>query len=72
MKRPAFIRPAFDALAQTLPRNRCVQFRGLDHGGSSDPGPANRAGQPAAVAPEVVSFFAHHGALAWAIPLSGL
>jgi pimeloyl-ACP methyl ester carboxylesterase len=58
MKRPAFIRPAFDALARTLPRNRCVRFRGLDHGGSSDPGPASRAGQPAVVAPEVLSFFA--------------
>ena len=58
MKRPAFIRPAFDALARTLPRHRCVQFRGLDHGGSSDPGPTNRAGQPAVVAPEVLSFFA--------------
>src|SRR5579875_2723682 len=58
MKRPAFIRPAFDALARTLPRNRCVHFQGLDHGGSSDPGPTNRAGQPAVVAPEVLSFFA--------------
>jgi hypothetical protein len=58
MKRPAFIRPAFDALARTLPRNRCVRFRGLDHGGSSDPGPTNRAGQPTVVAPEVLSFFA--------------
>src|ERR1700760_1513512 len=58
MKRPAFIRPAFDALARTLPRHRCVQFRGLDHGGSSDPGPTNRAAHPAVVAPEVLSFFA--------------
>ena len=58
MRRPAFIRPAFDALARTLPRNRCVRFGGLDHGGSSDPDPANRGGQPAVVAPEVLSFFA--------------
>ncbi|HEY2522210.1 MAG TPA: alpha/beta fold hydrolase [Streptosporangiaceae bacterium] len=57
MKRPAFIRPAFDALARTLPHRRCVEFGGLDHGGSSDPGPANRGGQPAVVAPEVLSFF---------------
>jgi hypothetical protein len=45
-RRPAFIQPAFDALARTLPHNRCVEFAGLDHGGSSDPGPANRAGSP--------------------------
>jgi pimeloyl-ACP methyl ester carboxylesterase len=57
MKRPAFIRPAFDALARTLPHRRCVEFGGLDHGGSGDPGPANRGGQPAVVAPEVLSFF---------------
>ena len=58
MKRPAFIRPAFDALAGTLPHRRCVEFAGLDHGGSSDPGPANRGGRPAVVASEVLSFFA--------------
>ena len=58
MKRPAFIRPAFDALARTLPHHQSVRFRGLDHGGSSDPGPTNRSGQPAVVAPEVLSFFA--------------
>lgn len=57
MKRPAFIRPAFDALARTLPHNRCVQFPGLDHGGSSDPGPANRGGKPGTVAPDIRSFF---------------
>jgi hypothetical protein len=37
MKRPAFIRPAFDAFARTLPHARCVRFPGLDHGGSGDP-----------------------------------
>jgi hypothetical protein len=58
MKRPAFIRPAFDALARVLPRNRCVRFPGLDHGGSSDPGPANRGGQPGVVAPDILTFFA--------------
>jgi pimeloyl-ACP methyl ester carboxylesterase len=58
MKRPGFIRPAFDALSETLPRSRRAVFAGLDHGGSSDPGPANRGGQPAAVAPEIRSFFA--------------
>lgn len=58
MKRPAFIKPAFDAFARTLPNHRCVEFRGLDHGGSSDPGPANRGGKPAVVGPAVLSFFA--------------
>jgi hypothetical protein len=57
MKRPAFIRPTFDALARTLPHNRVVRFPGLDHGGSSDPGPANRGGKPGIVAPEIRSFF---------------
>jgi pimeloyl-ACP methyl ester carboxylesterase len=57
MKRPAFIRPAYDALARTLPHNRCVQFPGLEHGGSSDPGPANRGGKPGTVAPDIRSFF---------------
>ena len=57
MKRPAFIRPAFDALARTLPHHRSVRFPGLDHGGSSDPSPANRGGQPGVVAPDVLKFF---------------
>jgi pimeloyl-ACP methyl ester carboxylesterase len=58
MKHPAFIRPAFEALARTLPHNRCTRFPGLDHGGSSDPGPTNRRGKPAIVAPDIGSFFA--------------
>jgi pimeloyl-ACP methyl ester carboxylesterase len=58
MKHPAFIRPAFDALARTLPHVRCTVFPGLDHGGSGDPGPANRGGRPEAVAPAIGSFFA--------------
>jgi len=58
MKHPAFIRPAFDALAQTLPHVRCAVFPGLDHGGSGDPGPANRGGKPEIVAPAIRSFFA--------------
>ena len=58
MKHPAFIRSAFDALAQTLPHSRVGRFPGLDHGGSADVGPANRGGKPEAVAPEIRSFFA--------------
>jgi len=58
MKRPAFIKPAFEALAATLPHVRCERFPGLDHGGSGDVGPANRHGRPDVVAPVVRSFFA--------------
>jgi pimeloyl-ACP methyl ester carboxylesterase len=58
MKRPAFIRPAFDALARTLPHNRRVRFPGLEHGGSADVGPTNRGGKPEVVAPAIRSFFA--------------
>ena len=58
MKRPAFIRPGFDALADTLPHSRCAVFRGLDHGGSADVGPTNRGGKPEIVAPPIRSFFA--------------
>ena len=58
MKRPAFIRPAFEALSQILPHVRCAVSPGLDHGGSSDPGPANRSGKPEIVAPAIRSFFA--------------
>jgi pimeloyl-ACP methyl ester carboxylesterase len=57
MKRPAFIRPAFDALARTLPHNRRVRFPGLEHGGSTDVGPTNRRGKPEVVAPAIRSFF---------------
>jgi pimeloyl-ACP methyl ester carboxylesterase len=57
MKRPAFIRPTFDALARTLPHNRQVILPGLDHGGSADVGPTNRHGKPEVVAPAVKSFF---------------
>jgi pimeloyl-ACP methyl ester carboxylesterase len=58
MKRPAFIKPAYDALARTLPHNRRVRFSGLDHGGSADVSPINRHGKPEIVAPEIRSFFA--------------
>jgi pimeloyl-ACP methyl ester carboxylesterase len=57
LKRPAFLRPAFDAFARTLPHNRQARFPGLDHGASGDPGPANRGAQPAVLAPAIRSFF---------------
>jgi pimeloyl-ACP methyl ester carboxylesterase len=58
MKRPAFIKPAFDAFAQTLPHNRRVRFPGLEHGASSDVGPTNRGSKVEIVAPAIRSFFA--------------
>ena len=60
MNRPAFLRGAFDVLAQTLPHCRCVVIPRLGHGGSSDVGPANRDGKPERVAPVIQSFFAGH------------
>ena len=56
-----FLKPARDALAQTLPHSRRVDFPGLDHGASSDPSQTNPGGKPetvAQVAREVRSFFA--------------
>jgi hypothetical protein len=56
-----FLRAARDALAQTLPHSRRVEFPGLDHGASSDPSQTNPGGKPeivAQVAREVRSFFA--------------
>lgn len=53
-----FLKPALDALEQTLPHSRRVEFPGLDHGGSSDPGNPNRGGRPEIVAGEIRSFFA--------------
>jgi pimeloyl-ACP methyl ester carboxylesterase len=57
LKRPAFLRPAFDACARTLPHHRQARFPGLDHGASGDPGPANRGAQPAVLTPDIRSFF---------------
>jgi pimeloyl-ACP methyl ester carboxylesterase len=57
MQHPAFIRPAFDAFAHTLPHNRRVEFPGLEHGGSADVGPTNPSGKPEVVAPAIRSFF---------------
>jgi pimeloyl-ACP methyl ester carboxylesterase len=54
-----FLKPALDALAQTLPHNRRVQFPGLDHGGSSDASSTNPGGgKPEIVARQIRPFFA--------------
>lgn len=37
--------------------NPAWEFPGLEHGGSSDVGPANRSGKPEIVAPAIRSFF---------------
>jgi pimeloyl-ACP methyl ester carboxylesterase len=53
-----FLKPALDALAQTLPRNQRVEFPGLDHGGSSDASSTNPGGgKPEIVARQIRSFF---------------
>jgi pimeloyl-ACP methyl ester carboxylesterase len=53
--------PGCEALAETLPNCRRLEFAGLDHGGSSDPSATNQKAKPetvAQVAEEVRSFFA--------------
>jgi hypothetical protein len=37
--------------------NHAREFPRLEHGGSSDVGPANRGGEPEIVAPAIRSFF---------------
>jgi pimeloyl-ACP methyl ester carboxylesterase len=54
-----FLKPALDALAQTLPHSRRVEFPGLDHGGSSDASSTNPGGgKPEIIAREIRAFFA--------------
>lgn len=60
-KGPGFIRPAMDALDATLPHHRSVVLAGLDHGGPADRSQTNARGNPAAVAPELRSFFSTTG-----------
>ncbi|WP_133977997.1 alpha/beta fold hydrolase [Kribbella voronezhensis] len=55
-----FLEPSRAGLAQVLPRNRRIEFDGLDHGSSSDPSPINSTGSAASVtkiATEIRSFF---------------
>jgi pimeloyl-ACP methyl ester carboxylesterase len=54
----AFLKPALDDLARTLPVSRRVEFAGLDHGGSADVSKANPKGKPEVVAAELRSFLA--------------
>ncbi|MDA4112747.1 MAG: hypothetical protein OK474_01750 [Thaumarchaeota archaeon] len=57
-KSPPYLKDALDSLEKILPHVRRAEFPGLDHGGSSDPGPFNRRGDPALVAQELRGFFA--------------
>lgn len=53
----AFLKPALDALEQTLPNAKRIEFAGLDHGGSADVTKANAGGKPEVVGPELRRFF---------------
>ncbi len=57
-KSPAFLKTALDTLEKVLPHAERIEFPGLDHGGSSDPGQTNRNGNPALVAEALRRFFA--------------
>lgn len=55
---PAWLKTALDALAETLPHLKRVEFPGLDHGGASDISNTNRSGKPEIVATKLRCFFA--------------
>jgi pimeloyl-ACP methyl ester carboxylesterase len=55
---PAWLKIALDALAETLPHAKRVEFPGLNHGGSSDLSSTNRSSKPEIVAEELRRFFA--------------
>jgi pimeloyl-ACP methyl ester carboxylesterase len=54
----AFLKPALDALEQTMPDVRRVEYAGLDHGAAADPSKANPKGQPERIAEDLRRFFA--------------
>ena len=55
---PRYLQSALDHLERTIPGARRVVLPGLDHGGSSDPSPANpRGGSPELVAQALRGFF---------------
>jgi pimeloyl-ACP methyl ester carboxylesterase len=57
-KSPSYLRHGVKMLEKVLPQSRRVEFLGLDHGGSSDPSPYNKHGNPRIVAQELRRFFA--------------
>ncbi len=56
-KSPGYLKIALDSLEKILPHVRRIEFPGLDHGGSSDPSPFNRRGNPQLVAQELRMFY---------------
>jgi pimeloyl-ACP methyl ester carboxylesterase len=52
-----FLKPSLDALEETLPNAKRIEFAGLDHGGSADVTKANAGGKPEVVATELRRFF---------------
>lgn len=56
-KSPKYLKNALDALEKTLPNARRVEFRGLNHGGSSDASATNRGSRPDLVAQALRQFF---------------
>jgi pimeloyl-ACP methyl ester carboxylesterase len=54
---PAWLKIGLDALAETLPNAKRVEFPGLNHGGSSDLSSTNRSSKPEIVAEELQRFF---------------
>jgi len=57
-KSPSYLKQGLKKLEKVLPRSKRIEFPGLDHGGSSDPSPYNRHGNPKIVAQELRRFFA--------------
>jgi len=55
-KSPAYLKAALDTLENILPHAQRIEFPGLNHGGSSDPGSANPGGKPEVVAQAVRQF----------------
>lgn len=55
-KSPAYLKTALATLEKILPHARRIEFPGLNHGGSSDPGSTNPGGKPEVVAQAVRRF----------------
>ena len=55
-KSPAYLKTALATLETILPHARRIEFPGLNHGGSSDPGATNPGGKPDMVAQAVRQF----------------
>lgn len=56
-KSQSYLKRALDSLRKVIPYAKRVEFLGLDHGGSSDPGNFNKHGNPEEVAQELRRFY---------------